>query len=102
MSDTTDFISRLSRSANQIEQIGSDERKQFINRAIALVRHFRKQVIIQPRRTAPDALIDVMSIAASIDRRANGEVQAAFLDAADMIRTLKIVLDAEEKVLRSD
>lgn len=97
MSATTDFISELIRAANQIEQIRTSDRKQLLYRAVAFIRDGRGKVRIQPVRTTPDAMIDIMNIATSIERRSDGQVKAALLEAADMIRTLKIVLDAQDE-----
>lgn len=47
-------------------------------------------------------MIDLVTMAGSISRRTDEEVKTALLDAANMIRTLKIVLDAKDEVLRGE
>ncbi|WP_291164238.1 hypothetical protein [Ensifer sp. SSB1] len=41
-------------------------------------------------------MTDLQTTAAAIERRTDDHVRAALLDAADMIRTLHIVLDGKE------
>lgn len=102
MSATTDFISELIRAANRIDQIRNSDRKQLLYRAVAFIRDGRGRVRVQPIRTTPDPMMEIMNIAASIERRTDGQVKAALLNAADMIRTLKILLDAQDEVSRGE
>ena len=102
MSTTTDFISELVRAANEIGKLDNYQRSRLLYRAIATIRDGRDQVGIPPSRTAADAVIDLLTIAASVGSRSDDEIKAALLDAANMIRTLKIVLDAKDEVLRGE
>lgn len=97
---TTDFIFELLRAANEIGKLDSYQRRRLLDRAVSTVREGRDQVGISPSNTAVDAVIDLQTMAASIDRQSDEDVKAALLDAADMIRTLKIVLDAKAEVSR--
>lgn len=98
----TGFISELVRAANEIGRLDNFQRRRLLDRAVTTIRDGREQVCIPASKNTADAVIDLQTIAASIDRRSDEQVKAALLDAADMIRTLKIVLDAKEEVLRDE
>ncbi len=102
MNSATDFISELIRAANEIRKLTALERGRLLQRSIVMIRDGRDQVGIPPSKTAADALIDLQTVAASIDRLSDNEVKAALLDAAEMIRTLKIVLDAKDEVIKGE
>jgi hypothetical protein len=102
LSPITDFITELIRAANEVGNLSALKKVRMLQRSIVIIRNGRDQVGIPPSKSATDALIHLQTVAASIDRRSNDEVKAALLDAADMIRTLKIVLDAKDEVLRGD
>ncbi|WP_426124498.1 hypothetical protein [Pararhizobium sp. PWRC1-1] len=91
MSPNTDFIAELIRAANEVGNLSALEKGRMLQRSIVIIRDGRNEVGIPPA----DGVIDLQTVAASIDRRSDDEVKAALLDAADMIRTLKIVLDAK-------
>lgn len=59
-------------------------------------RGMREQVGIPESKTTADAVIDLQTTAAGIERRTHDQVMAALLDAADMIRILRIILDGKE------
>lgn len=102
MSTTTDFIFELVRAANEIANLDSYQRRRLLDRAVATIREGREEVGIPSSKTAADAVIDFQTMSASIDRRSDNEVKSALLDAADMIRTLNILLDAKNEVLRGE
>lgn len=64
------------------------------------IREGRQQVGIAPSKTEPDKVIDLQTVAASIASAPDVLISHAMLEAADMIRTLKIVLDAKDDVMR--
>jgi hypothetical protein len=94
LSTTTDFIAELVRAANEVDKLATLEKGRLLQRSTVIIRDGRNEVGIPPA----DGVIDLQTVAASIDRRSDDEVKAALLDAADMIRTLKIVLDAKDEV----
>ncbi|KQY26695.1 hypothetical protein [Rhizobium sp. Root482] len=102
MSSVSSFISELIRAANEIGKLDNYQRRRMLGRAIATIRDAREQVGLPTSKSATDAVIDLVTMAGSIERRSDDEVKAAFLEAADMIRTLKIVLDAKDEVLRGE
>jgi hypothetical protein len=91
LSATTDFIAELVRAANEVGKLATLEKGRLLQRSIVIIRDGRNEAGIPPA----DGVIDLQTVAASIDRRSDNEVKTALLDAADMIRTLKIVLEAK-------
>jgi hypothetical protein len=102
LTSTTDFIAELVRAANEVGKLAPLEKGRLLQRSIVIIRDSREQVGIRSSRTAADAVIDLQTVAASIDRRSDDQVKTALLDAADMIRTLKILLDAKDEVLKRE
>ncbi len=102
MTSTTDFIAELVRAANSLERISFFERRRLLERAISSIRDMRDVVGIPSSKTAADELIDLATIAASIDRRNDSQVRAALLSSAAMLRDLRIVIDAKVEVITAD
>ncbi|MCV9960364.1 hypothetical protein OIU34_00495 [Pararhizobium sp. BT-229] len=99
MTATTDFIAELFRAANEIDKLATLEKGRLLQRAIVTVRDMRDVVGIPTSGTEADALIDIGAVAASIDRTPNQDVRAALLEAAGMIRDLRIVMDSKIEVI---
>lgn len=102
MTATTDFIAELFRAANEVNKLTSSEKRHLLQRAIVTIRDMRHAIGIPPSRTAADALIDISTVAAAVERRPNQEVQEALLEAAGMIRDLRIVIDSKIEVIIKD
>lgn len=66
------------------------------------IREARDQAGIRQSQTEPDKVIDLQTAAASIESAPDVIVGHALLEAADMIRTVKIVLDAKDEVPRGE
>lgn len=96
MSLTTAFVAELVRAANHVERLTDFEKRRLLERAVVTIRDMREQVGIPESKTAADAVIDLQTVAGGIERRSADEVKAAILDAAEMIRVLKIILDGKE------
>ncbi|TCN34124.1 hypothetical protein [Sinorhizobium americanum] len=95
MSLTTDFIVELIRAANEAEQLTPVVVNWLFNRSIATIRDLRDQTGIRGSNRAKDVLIDLHQASAKSDRLAPDEIRDALIDAADVIRTLKIALDVK-------
>ncbi|WP_029620588.1 hypothetical protein [Pseudorhizobium marinum] len=97
MSTSPDFIAELVRAANEVEKLSVYEKVRLLDRAITTIRDMREQVGIPPSGTATDAVVGLQTtrVAFARGKRTGDHVKAALLDAADMIRTLHIVLDTE-------
>lgn len=102
MSHVTDFITELIRAANEVGKLDNYQRRRLLDRAVATIRDGRDMVGIPSSRTTADKVIDFQTMAAAIEKHSDDAVKAELLEAADMIRTLKIVLDAKGEVLRGD
>lgn len=96
MSLTTAFISELVWAANQSQHLTTYEKRRLLERAVATIRDMREQAGIPSSNTKADAVIDLQTTAAAIDNRTDEQIRAALLDAADMIRTLRTILDGKE------
>ncbi|SDN84336.1 hypothetical protein [Ensifer sp. YR511] len=96
MSLTTAFVAELIRAANHAEHLTDFEKRRLLERAVVTIREMRDQVGIPESKTAADAVINLQTVADGIERRTHEHVKAALLDAADMIRILRIILDGKE------
>ncbi|WEZ85779.1 hypothetical protein P6U16_22370 (plasmid) [Rhizobium sp. 32-5/1] len=99
MTATTDLIAELVRAANSLERASLLERRQLLTRAISAIRDMRDVARAASSRTADDNLINLATITASMERRRESEVRAAFLSSAEMLRDLRIVIDAKVEVI---
>ena len=102
MSSTTDFITELYRTANEVGKLTAFEKRRLIERAARTVKQMRVQIALSslPRRDGQDVLVDIATVGAEIASAPNQIVSHPLLEAADLIRTLKIVLDAKDAVIR--
>jgi len=98
VSTTTDFVAELVRAANMVEKIGDDERGRLLDRAWRTILDGRQRVGMTPSRTRADKAIDILSMSKSIGLYLDDQMKAALLEAASMIRDLKIILDAKDEV----
>ncbi|WP_085043874.1 hypothetical protein [Ensifer aridi] len=97
MSLTTDFIAELIRAANEADKLTPFEVKRLLNRSVATIRDMREQTGIRGNHRAKDVVIDLQVAAARAESLSSAEIRDALLDAADIIRTLKILLDGVEE-----
>ncbi|MBP1885097.1 hypothetical protein [Sinorhizobium mexicanum] len=96
MSLTTQFIAELIRAANEADRLTPFEVKRLLNRSIATIRDMREAIGIPGSNRAKDVVIDLQVAAARADRLTAAEIRDTLIDAADVIRTLKILLDGKE------
>jgi len=96
MSLTSQFIAELVRVANEAEKLSPFEVKRLLDRSIATIRDMREQTGIPGSNRAKDVVIDLQVAQARADSLSAAEIRDAILDAAGIIRTLKIVLDGRE------
>jgi hypothetical protein len=96
------FISELIRDANQIDKLGDYEKRRMLERAVVTIRDIRETIGIPPSSTVRDVVMDLRTTAALIEHGhvRDGQVQRAFLEAAQVLRTLKILLDARDEVTK--
>jgi len=95
MTLTTQFIAELIRAANEADKLTPFEVKRLLNRSVATIRDMREQTGIPGSNRAKDVVIDLQVAAARADTLPKDEIRYNLLDAADIIRTLKIILDGK-------
>jgi hypothetical protein len=95
MTLTTQFIAELIRAANEADRLTPFEVKRLLSRSVATIRDMREQTGIPGSNRAKDVVIDLQVAAARADTLPKDEIRDNLLDAADIIRTLKIILDGK-------
>jgi hypothetical protein len=93
MSLTTDFISELIRAANESDRLTHYEMSRLFDRAIDTIRDMREQTSAKETHRARDVLINLRISSARARDLSAEEVRDALVDAADVIRALKILLE---------
>jgi hypothetical protein len=88
------IVSELLRAANVIEALPASEVRQLLHRSIVAIRNMRQDVGIPAIGTSKDAIIGLADVAARAETSSDGELRGALLDAADMIRTLRVVVQS--------
>ncbi|ASP93497.1 hypothetical protein [Sinorhizobium meliloti] len=90
MSLTTAFIAELIRAANETDKHSPYEISRLLDRSIDTIRDMRTS------HRSRDVVIDLQVASARARGPSAAEIRDVLLDAADIIRTLKIVLDGKE------
>ncbi|KAA0689407.1 hypothetical protein DTW90_31350 [Neorhizobium sp. P12A] len=98
MSPITDFVSELVRAANETDKLTTTETRRLLQRAVITVRGLRNAVGIPSSNTQHDALFQLEAVETTVEHQPANEISAALLDAADLIRTLRIVADSGTRV----
>ncbi|TAU59876.1 hypothetical protein ELI45_31110 (plasmid) [Rhizobium ruizarguesonis] len=88
------FVAELVRAANEIERLTPWEVRKLLFRAITTVSDLREQVGIPGSGTGLYAIVGLIAVADDIERQSNERMSAALLEAADLVRTLWVVLDS--------
>jgi hypothetical protein len=97
LNSTTGFITELIRAANEVSKLTPVERTSLMARGSRIVREMRLRTGIRPG-AGPDPLNTVEVAALKSANGSNEEATKVLLELADMIRTLKILLDAKAEV----
>ena len=96
MSSIPAFISELIRAANEVEKLTPREMSRLLDRSVDTIRDMREQIDQVGSRRARDVLID-LQVASSRARDLSPEdARDTLLDAAEIIRALRIMQDGEE------
>ncbi|MDE4602437.1 hypothetical protein LOF12_13930 [Sinorhizobium meliloti] len=96
MSLTTAFIAELIRAANEAERLTPHEISRLPDRSVDTIRDMRRQTGIAGSHRARDVVIDLQVASARAPDLSPTETRDVLLDAADIIRTLKILLDGKD------
>lgn len=99
MTLTNSFIAELIRDANRLDHLDDYQKRRMLERAVTTIRDIREAIGI-PSGSGRDCLLDLHTVALSIDRgwRGDEDVRSALLQAAGMIRDLHIVLDSKTEI----
>ncbi|WP_246726389.1 MULTISPECIES: hypothetical protein [Rhizobium] len=103
MSYTADFISELTRAANEVDKLSTDEYRRLVERAVRMVGEMRLETGTRPSRGNYVAMGDLEIAALMTEAAANNdEVEGVLLNLAGMIRALKIMVDGKIDVRKGD
>jgi len=94
MSSITSFVSELVRAANEVERLNAFTILRLLERAIVTIRDLRESAGIPSEGTEHDRLNDLRHAANAVSELGASDHASALLNAADMIRTLYIVLES--------
>jgi len=92
MNDLDRIVSELLRAANRISLLPTPEIADIMFQAIVAIRDLRQAAGIPGSGTSQDAVIRLADLAADPHRHDFSNMQNGLLEAADMIRTLRIVV----------
>lgn len=98
MESLPQIVSELVRAANEYDRLGDFEKRRLLDRAYRTVQEARGEIGVAPELADTDAAIDFLTISRAPDRFTDEDIREAILDAADMIKNLKIILDAKKEV----
>jgi hypothetical protein len=88
------FVSELVRAANEVDRQATREIENLLFRAITTIRDLRDVIGIPVNGTEHDAVIRLTDLASAVEEASPQEIRDGLLEAADMIRTLWIVVDS--------
>ncbi|TNM65281.1 hypothetical protein [Aliirhizobium smilacinae] len=92
--DQTEIIPRLLRAANDRRTTAATDLRDLLQKSIVAIHDLREEVGIPGSGTSQDAVIKLMDVASNAETSTDDQMRGALLEAADMIRTLKIVADS--------
>ena len=90
------FVSELIRAANEIEKLTPHEMSRLLDRSVDTIRDLREQTDRVGSRRAKDVLIDLQVASARARDLSPEDARDTLLDAAEIIRALRIMQDGEE------
>jgi hypothetical protein len=100
------FVAELVRAANEVDRLTAGEIESMLRRAVTTVRDLREQAGIPGSGTERDAIVRLDVVAKGVAALSDENASAILREAADMVRTLWIVVDSGTvvslKVLRGE
>lgn len=100
------FITELIRAANETQRLNYFERSRLMERAAATIRDYREQIAYSDspaNDTGPgDIAFDLAGMGRNAEVFTAAEVSAKLLEAVEVIKTLRVLLDEKETVLRGE
>ena len=98
MNSIPSFVSELVRSANETDRLTDLELAGLLRRSVTVIRDLREVVGIPADGTENDAVIRLGRLAARLEDSTLNDVQRGLLEAADMVRTLWVVIDSGTQI----
>jgi hypothetical protein len=98
MNSIPSFVSELVRSANETDRLTDLELAGLLRRSVTVIRDLREVVGIPADGTENDAVIRLHLLAARLKDATREDVQKGLLEAADMVRTLWVVIDSGTQI----
>jgi ribosomal protein L1 len=94
---TSDFVSKLIKAANAVEQQTDADKKSLLDNAVNVIQHLRNRLGYRFDNTM-ESLFHLRSVssAVAVDWASDQQIRLALLEAARMIRDLSIELGSEE------
>lgn len=100
------FISELIRAANETPRLSQFERSRLMERAAATIRDYREQIAYSDAPANDTGPGDIASDLASMGRTPEvftaAEVSAKLLEAVEVIKTLRVLHEEKEAILRGE
>lgn len=101
-----DFISELIRAANETQRLSQHERGRLMARAAATIRDYREQIAYSDAPANDTGRGDIAFDLADMGRNSElftaGEVSAKLLEAVETIRTLRVLMEEKEAIVRGE
>ncbi|HEV7436567.1 MAG TPA: hypothetical protein VGO22_17130 [Pseudorhizobium sp.] len=98
MTAQTDLIAELVRAANTVSRLTVLERQRLLIRAYFAVVKGREEIDIHPAKADTDSAIDLLSASKYSEDMTDEYIAEVLLDGAEMLRVIKIALDAKDEV----
>lgn len=95
MSLVTAFISELIRAANEVENLTPHEISRLLDRSVDTIREMREQTEAAGYSRARDVVVDLQIVSSRARDFSTEDVRDTLIDAAEIIRALKIILDEQ-------
>ncbi|WP_156624162.1 hypothetical protein [Ensifer sp. Root558] len=94
MFQSTAFVSELIRAANEVEKLTPSEVSRLL--AVATIRDMREQAGVAGNRRTNDVVINLGIASARVGDLSIEDIKDTLIDAADVIRALRIILVERE------
>jgi hypothetical protein len=98
MSSIPSLVSEIVRAANIVEHLTARQIEDLLVRAIAAIRDLRDAIGIPINGTEHDAVIRLNRLAHAVEAASQQETRDGLREAADMVRTLWIVVDSGTEI----
>jgi hypothetical protein len=88
------FVAELVRAANEVDRLTASEIESLLLRAMTTVRDLREQAGIPGSGTEHDAIVRLDIAAKGVVTFSQANISASLREAADLVRTLWIIVDS--------